>query len=95
MEWIKLRTAFDSEEKALKAAGIVATTEARLNSEPHGPQYDVETRIEKAEEKFHVYWRKVFAGYDTGCGGGCGSCGEEKTPPAQTGKVIPFKKPRT
>ena len=92
MEWIKLESAFASEEKALQTADIVATTEARLANRPGGPQYRVETRIEQAEERqWQVYWRKVFVGYAQGCGG-CQSCAE-KPPARHMGKVIPFKKP--
>ena len=91
MEWTKLQSFFDSEEKALKTANIVATTEAKLASQPGGPQYDVETRVEQAEGKWQVFWRKVFVGFKSGCGG-CKSCPEK--PPGQTkGKVIPFRKP--
>lgn len=92
MEWIKLQTSFNSEEKAIKTARIVATTEAKLASQPGGPQYEVETRIEQAEGKWQVYWRKVFVGFKPGCGGGCKSC-PEKLPGQTKGKVIPFKKP--
>ncbi|MBS4032549.1 MAG: hypothetical protein KGZ63_14170 [Clostridiales bacterium] len=90
MEWVKLQTSFDSEVKASKAAKIVSTTEARLASQPRGPQYYVETKIEKVNEKWHVYWRKVFIGYEAGCGGGCKSC-KDKSPQPDKGKVIPFK----
>lgn len=92
MEWVKVSTLFDSEEKALKTASIVATTEARLASEPGGPQYAVETKIEQVGDKWQVFWRKVFVGYKSGCGGGCASCGE-KPPGRPKGKVIPFRKP--
>jgi hypothetical protein len=93
MEWVRLKTEYVSEEKAWQAANIVATTEARLASEPHGPQYEVETRVEPSGDKWHVFWRKVFAGYGCG-GGGCGSCGEQKEPPVPGGgKVLPFRKP--
>lgn len=92
MEWVKLQTSFDSEEKALKTARIVATTEARLASQPGGPQYEVETKVEQVEDKWEVFWRKVFVGYKKGCGGGCKSC-PEKLPEKTKGKVIPFRKP--
>ena len=92
MEWVKLETFYDSEEKALKTASIVATTEARLASQQRGSQYEVETRIEQVEEKWQVFWRKVFVGNKTGCGGGCESC-HNKLPRKTKGKVIPFKKP--
>ena len=94
--WVKLKSAFATEEKANKAAGIVATTEGRLASEPGGPQYEIETRIEQGEEGWHVYWRKVYVGYQSGCGGGgCGSCGESEAEPTKTAKVIPFpRKPQ-
>ncbi len=92
MDWSKLQSDFDSEEKALQTANIVAATEARLANRPGGPQYQVETRVEQAEDKWQVYWRKVFVGYTPGCGGGCSSCGE-KPPARNMGKVIPFRKP--
>jgi hypothetical protein len=92
MEWVKLETLFDSEEKALKTASIVATTEARLASQKRGPQYEVETRIEQVEGKWQVFWRKIFAGNKIGCGGGCESC-RNKLPGRTKGKVIPFKRP--
>ena len=92
MEWVKLETLYDSEEKALKIGSIVATTEARLASQKRGPQYEVETRVEQVEDKWQVFWRKVFVGNKTGCSGGCGSC-HNKLPGKTKGKVIPFKKP--
>lgn len=93
MEWVKLQTAYDSEEKAQKTANIVATTEARLANQQRGPQYEVETRLEQEDGKWQVYWRKIFVGNKSGCGVGCGSC--QNKPPKQTkeGKVIPFRKP--
>lgn len=97
LEWVKLQTSFDSEQKALKAANIVATTESRLSSQPRGPQYDVETKVEQVADKWQVFWRKVFVGNKTGCGGGCGSCHSELPEKNQggqkKGKVIPFRKP--
>lgn len=92
MEWVKLQTLFDSAEKAIKIANIVATTEARLASQPNGPQYEVETKIDQVAGKWQVSWRKVAVGYKSGCRGGCTSC---HTKPSQKpkGKVIPFKKP--
>jgi hypothetical protein len=92
MEWVKLETFYDSEEKALKIANIVATTEARLARQQRGPQYEVETRIEQVEEKWQVFWRKVFVGNKTGCGGGCASC-HNQSPRKTKGKVLPFRKP--
>ncbi|MDW7673527.1 MAG: hypothetical protein SCK28_03205 [Bacillota bacterium] len=93
MEWIKVNKLYDTEEKAQKAANIIATTEARLASQPKGPQYEVETKIEPVEEKWQVLWRKVFVGYQSGCGGG-GCCSCQDTPKKkEMGKVIPFKKP--
>ena len=91
MEWVKLQTSFDSEAKALKAANTVEITEAKLSSQPRGPQYQVETQIRKVDEKWQVYWRKVFIGYEAGCGG-CKSC-QDKPPQPEKGKVIPFRKP--
>ncbi len=92
MKWVKLETLYDSEEKALKTASIVATTEARLASQKRGSQYEVEIRVEQVEDKWQVFWRKVFVGNKTGCGGGCVSC-RNKSPRKNKGKVIPFKKP--
>jgi len=92
MEWTKLQKNFDSKAKALKTANIVATTESKLASQPGGPQYEVETRVEQAEDKWQVYWRKVFVGFKSGCGGGCKSC-QEKLPGQTKGKVIPFRRP--
>ena len=94
MEWVKLETLFDSEEKALKTASIVATTETRLANQQRGPQYEVETRIEQVDDKWQVYWRKVFIGNKNGCGGGCASC-HNHLPRKNKGKVIPFKKPNS
>ncbi|WP_066636422.1 hypothetical protein [Desulfolucanica intricata] len=91
MEWVKIQNFFDSEQKALKTAGIVATTETRLANQHHGPQYEVETKVEQIEGKWYVFWRKVFIGNKSGCGGGCKSCCD-KLPPKSTGKVIPFRK---
>ena len=91
MEWVKIQTLYDTEEKALKTASIVTTTETRLANQQRGPQYKVETRIEKVEDKWQVFWRKVFVGNKTGCGGGCERC--DKLPRKNKGKVIPFKKP--
>ncbi len=90
MEWVKLQTCFDSEVKALKAAKTVAFTEARLASQPRGPQYQVETKIEKEDEKWQVYWRTIFSGYEGGCGGSCGPCKDKS--PRNKGKVLPFKR---
>jgi len=92
MEWVKLQTLFNSKEKALTTASIVATTESRLANQNRGPQYEVETKIEKVEDKWQVSWRKVSVGYKTGCGGGCQSC-HSKPPKKTNGKVIPFRKP--
>lgn len=92
MEWTKVQTLFETEEKALKTASIIATTESRLASQPRGPQYEVETKIEQVENKWQVLWRKVVVGYKTGCGGGCKSCHQE-LPKQTNGKVIPFRKP--
>lgn len=93
MEWVKIQTVYDSEKKALKVASIVATTETRLANQQQGPQYEVETYVEQMEEgKWQVFWRKVFIGNKTGCGGGCDSC-EENQPKKTMGKVLPFRKP--
>jgi len=91
-DWVILKSLFDTEEKAIKTANIVATTEGRLACEPRGPQYEVETKIDQVGDKWQVSWRKVFVGFSSGCGG-CQSC----QPPAPkrngAGKVIPFRKP--
>lgn len=91
MDWVKLQTSFDSEDKASKAAKTVACTEARLASRSRGPQYQVETKIKKIDEKWQVYWRKVLIGYKAGCEGGCEFC-KDKLPQPEKSKVIPFKK---
>ena len=96
MEWVKIQTLYDSEIQALKTANIVATTEGRLANQQRGPQYEVETRIEQVNDgKWQVFWRKVFIGNKTGCGGTCESCGSnnELTPKKNTGKVLPFRRP--
>jgi len=94
MEWVKIQTLYDSEKQALKIANIVATTEARLANQSRGPQYEVEIKVEQAEGKWLISWRKVFIGNKTGCGGGCESCGDnEPTPTKKLGKVLPFKRP--
>ena len=92
MEWVKLQISYDSAEKALQVASIVAATEARLASKPRGHQYEVETRIEQVEDKWQVFWRKVLVDHKTGCDGGCASC-HQKMPGKTKGKVIPFRKP--
>jgi len=93
-EWIKIPTLYGSERQALKTANIVATTEARLLNRQRGPQYEVETRIVQVEEKWQVFWRKIFIGNKTGCGGACQSCSSapETVPENKKGKIIPFRK---
>ena len=93
MEWVKIQTFYNSEEQALKISNIVATTEARLANQQNGPQYEVETRVEKINEKWQISWRKVFIGNKTGCGGGCESCSSEPSPRKTLAKVLPFRKP--
>ncbi|WP_347488700.1 hypothetical protein ABDB91_16100 [Desulfoscipio sp. XC116] len=93
MEWTTLQSLFDTKEKALRTANIVATTESRLASDPRGPQYEVETRIEQVEDKWQVSWRKVFVGFKSGCNGGCQSCPTKAPRSTNGGKVIPFRKP--
>ncbi|ACV62212.1 hypothetical protein Dtox_1335 [Desulfofarcimen acetoxidans DSM 771] len=95
MQWVKVQTLYDSEEKAQLTASIVATTEARLANQQRGSQYEVETKIEKVEGKWQVLWRKVFVGNKTGCGGGCESCCNKLPTKKNKGKVIPFRKPST
>ena len=93
MEWVKIQTLYNSEKQALKTANIVATTEARLANQQRGPQYEIETRVEQVEEKWQVFWRKVFIGNKTGCSGGCESCSSDPLPEKYMAKVIPFRKP--
>lgn len=93
MEWVKIQTFYDSEKLALKTANIVATTEARLANQQRGPQYEIETRVEQIEGKWQVFWRKVFIGNKTGCGGGCESCSSDPLPKKTIAKVLPFRKP--
>ena len=93
-EWVKIQTLYDSEKQALKVSNIVATTEARLANQERGPQYEVETRVEQSDEKWQVYWRKIFIGNKTGCGGGCESCSDNNPLPKKSmAKVLPFKRP--
>jgi hypothetical protein len=92
VDWEKLNNAYGSEDKAKKAADIVATTEARLANQRGGPQYTVETRIEQENGHWHVYWRKVIMQSQGGCGAGCGSCKSSTKKPTTKAKVIPFKK---
>ncbi|MDR3602940.1 MAG: hypothetical protein P4L49_21105 [Desulfosporosinus sp.] len=92
MEWIKIQTLYDSEKKALKTANIVATTEARLANQQSESQYEVETRLEQVGEQWQIFWRKVFVGNKTGCGGGCESC-SDTMPRKNMGKILPFRKP--
>ncbi|WP_027365508.1 hypothetical protein [Desulfotruncus alcoholivorax] len=94
MEWVKLQTLYDSKEKALKTASIVATTESRLANQQRGPQYEVETRVDQVEGKWQVSWRKVFVGFKSGGCGGCQSCHVKPPEPNKNnGKIIPFRKP--
>lgn len=93
MEWVKLQSSYDSLEKALEVANIVATTESRLASQPRGPQYEVETRVEQVDNQWQVFWRKVVVASKSGCGGGCGSCASKSPRPSKEGKVIPFRRP--
>jgi len=93
LEWVKIETFYDSEKQALKIANIVATTEARLANQQHGPQYEVETRVEQIDEKWQVFWRKIFIGNKTGCGGGCESCSSDPVPKKPLAKVLPFRRP--
>lgn len=92
MEWERIQTLYDTETKAYKIAGIVATTETRLANQQRGPQYKVETRVEKVGEKWQVFWRKIYVGNKTGCGGACESCGDN-LPRKTKAKVLPFRKP--
>ncbi len=93
-EWVKIHTLYDSEKQASKIANIVATTEARLANQERGPQYEIETHLEQTDEKWQVFWRKVFIGNKVGCGGGCGSCSDDNPSPKKSmGKVLPFKRP--
>lgn len=93
-EWIVLERDFPTQDKALKAAGIIEIAEGRLSSNPKGPRYDIETETFETEAGWRVKWRKILAGYNSGCSN-CGSCGEQA--PVKTnnklGKVIEFKRP--
>ena len=93
MEWVEIQTLYDSEKQALKIANIVATTEARLANQQRVPQYEVETKVEQADEKWQVSWRKIFIGSKTGCGGGCESCSSDPVPKKNKAKVLPFRRP--
>lgn len=93
-EWVTMNRIFPTEDKALKAAGIIRITESRLLSVPRGPQYDIEVGVDKVADGWQVRWRKVLTGYDSGCSG-CGSCnnvtdesGKQKQEP---GKVLKFR----
>ena len=88
-EWVVVATYYETEEKAKKAAGIIAITEGRLNSKPKGPQYSIETKVHETEQGWQLMWKKIFTGMATGCGGGCSSCGGESVK-SKPGKVIPF-----
>jgi hypothetical protein len=91
MEWNKINTFYETEEKAKRAAGIISITESRLASQHRGAQYEVETKIEQVEEKWQIFWRKKFIGQKSGCGGSCNSC-NDKTPIKSKSKIIPFPK---
>ena len=93
-DWVRVASVYPTEEKAKKAANIIEITESRLANSPNGPQYMVETMIEKVAEGWQILWRKLFSGYKSGCGGGCSSCGSEDTSrkKKEMGKVIPFKR---
>ena len=94
MEWKKVQTIYETEEKANKAVGIITTTEARLASIPKGPQYEVETKVERTEDGWQVAWRKVFIGIASGCGKGCGTSSCTSEPQVKkAGKLILFRKP--
>lgn len=94
IDWIKVRTIYETEEKANKAVRILATTESRLASMSKGPQYEVETKVKSTEDGWQVEWRKVFIGISSGCGGGCGSSSCSTEPQVKkSGKVILFKRP--
>jgi hypothetical protein len=93
MEWEKVQTFYDSEKKASKVASIIATTESRLANQQRGSQYEVETRIDQVGDKWQVFWRKVFIGNNTGCGGGCEACGDSLPKKKSKCQVLPFKKP--
>jgi len=93
-EWTLLGREFPTKDKASKAAGIIEITEARLSSAPNGTQYNIETDIFETEEGWRVKWRKVFAGYNSGCSK-CGSCGEKNNSAktgTKTGQLVEFKR---
>ncbi|MDT3705103.1 MAG: hypothetical protein ROZ36_19430 [Thermincola sp.] len=93
-EWSTLERDFPTKEKALKAAGIIQITESRLSSNPNGVQFDIETEIFEMDGRWRIKFRKVFAGYSTGCGS-CSSCKESNLvhkKDNQPGKLIEFKR---
>lgn len=99
-DWVTLNKIYSCEKEAGRIAEIVKITESRLSSSTRGPQYDIETKIIKCDDGWQVKWRKIFVGFNSGCGG-CNSCGgkapvenREKATSSQKGKVIEFK-PRT
>ncbi|MCL4439281.1 MAG: hypothetical protein M1609_01415 [Firmicutes bacterium] len=91
--WVTVKKTFSTAEEARRVAEILKITESRLSSVPRGPQYDIETEVSRADDGWQVRWRKVLAGYDSGCSG-CGSCNNKSNPGKQSvgqGKVIEFK----
>lgn len=93
-EWVILERDFPTKEKALQAAGIIQIAESRLSNRSKGPQYDIETEIFETKEIWRVKWRKVFAGYNSGCSQ-CSSCKETDILPKtgnRQGKLIEFKR---
>lgn len=76
--WNKTKNIYETEEKAMKTANIIEATEGRLASSKKGPQYGVETKIEKISEGWIVLWRNVLLPPNAqGCGSGCGGCGSK------------------
>lgn len=94
-EWIVVERIFPTQDKAKQAIGIIEIAESRLSSNAKGSRYDIETETFETEAGWRVKWRKVFAGYNSGCSN-CSSCGESPTPvkaTGKTGKLLEFRRP--
>lgn len=91
--WNKTKNIYPTEEKAKQVALVIEATEGRLASSKKGPQYGVETKLEKSEEGWSISWRNVLLPPSAhGCSSGCGSCGSAQSAPSkQTAKIIAFR----